>query len=134
MEASSPHAVIGYLCSLLHRQDDVAEGDRELLRRFVERRDEDAFTALLRRHGPMVLKLARRILGDGQLAEDVFQATFLLLSRKGRTIRRPEALPCWLHGVAYRLAVQARRSRSRRREREAGVRPSSPPTPLDELT
>jgi RNA polymerase sigma factor (sigma-70 family) len=131
---SSSRAVIGYLYSFFARQDDAASDDGELLRRFVATRDNDAFAALLRRHGPMVLGLARRVTGDAQIAEDVFQAAFLLLVRKARTIRRPESLPCWLHGVAHRLALQARRSRRRRHEREAHVRPSSPPTPLVELT
>jgi RNA polymerase sigma factor (sigma-70 family) len=128
------HAVIGYLHSLLARQGDAASDDRELLRRFIERRDDDAFAALLRRHGPMVLNAARRITGDEPSAEDVFQATFLLLSRKARMLRRAEALPCWLHGVARRLAVQARRSRLRRREQEARARPISSADPLEELS
>ncbi len=132
--AMPSHDVICYLRSLLHHHSDAAESDRELLRRFVERHDDDAFTALLRRHGPMVLNLARRITGDKQLAEDVFQATFLLLSQKGGTIRRPEALPCWLHGVARRLAVQTRSTQLRCQRQELRCRPSLLSNPLDELT
>jgi RNA polymerase sigma factor (sigma-70 family) len=129
---TSSHTLIDYIRSLVHRRYDVADGDRELLYRFVARRDDDAFAALMRRHGPMVLNLARRITGDEQLAEDVFQATFLLLSQKAHTIRRPEALPCWLHGSAHRLAVQARRSQLRHPQREAWAQPPSPPNPLEE--
>jgi RNA polymerase sigma factor (sigma-70 family) len=110
------------------------EEDRELLRRLVERRDEEAFTVLLQRHGPMVLTLARRVSGNEQTAEDVFQAVFVCLFRNCHTIRRPQALSCWLHGVAQRLALQARRDDCRRRQREALPRPSSLPNPLDELT
>src|SRR5262245_6438296 len=88
----------------------------------------------MRRHGPMVLGLARRCVGDWQTAEDVFQAAFLLLARKAHTIRRPESLPCWLHSITFRLARQVRESRSRRREQEAQARLPVPPTPLDELT
>jgi RNA polymerase sigma factor (sigma-70 family) len=117
----------------VHCRVEAASDDRELLRRVGERRD-DAFAVLLQRHGPMVLNSARRITGDEQLAEDVFQATFLLLSRKAPTIRRAEALPCWLHSVARRLAVQARRALARRREREARVQPRSSADPLEELS
>ncbi len=127
-------AVLGYLRSYLSRRQGGEDDDRELLRRFAQTREDAVFALLLQRHGPMVLGLARRVVGDWQLAEDVFQATFLLLARKVHTIRRPESLSCWLHGVAFRLALRARRSRERRREREAPVRRSHPPTPLDELT
>jgi RNA polymerase sigma factor (sigma-70 family) len=132
--ATPSHDLIYYLRSLLHHHRDATESDRELLRRFVERCDDDAFTTLLRRHGPMVLNLARRITGDQQLAEDVFQATFLLLSRKAGTIRRPEALPCWLHGVARRLAVQTRSTQLRCQRQRTRRRPSLSSTLLDELT
>jgi len=130
---SSSHTVVAYLRSLVARHG-AADDDCELLRRFDEARDGDAFAVLMQRHGPMVLSLARRIVGDEQLAEDVFQAAFLLLARKIHTIRRRESLPCWLHGVARRLSLQARRARRRRHERETRIRPSSPPTPLDDLT
>jgi RNA polymerase sigma factor (sigma-70 family) len=128
------HAVLAYLRSLVHRHADAASDDRELLRRFGERRDDAAFAVLLQRHGPMVLNSARRILCDEQLAEDVFQATFLLLSRKANTIRRAEALPCWLHSVARRLAVRARRAYARRREQETRARLPSSIDPLAELS
>ncbi len=131
---SSSHTVIAYLRSLAARQDSPEDNDRDLLRRFTETRDGDAFAVLMRRHGPMVLNLARRISGDEQLAEDVFQAAFLLLSRKAHAIRRPESLPCWLHGVARRLALEGRRARLRRQQHEAQILPSSHPSPLDELT
>ncbi|HEY7425513.1 MAG TPA: sigma-70 family RNA polymerase sigma factor [Gemmataceae bacterium] len=132
--ATSSHAVLDYLRSFLSRQRGAEGDDRELLRRFAQTRDGDAFAALLRRHGPMVLGLARRVAGDWQTAEDVFQAAFLMLARKVHTIRRAESLPCWLHGVTFRLALRARRSQQRRQERETHVRRSPPPTPLDELT
>ena len=112
------HSVLAYLRSLVHRHAEAASADRELLRRFGDYRDEDSFAVLLQRHGPMVLHSARRITGDEQLAEDVFQATFLLLSRKANTIRRAEALPCWLHSVARRLAMQLRQAHVRRRKKK----------------
>ncbi len=130
---SSSQTVVTYLRSLVARQG-TEENDCELLRRFGEAHDADAFAVLMQRHGPIVLDVARRVSGDEQLAEDVFQAAFLLLARKAHTIRRPESLPCWLHGVARRLALQGRRERQRRHQRETQVQPTFPPSPLDELT
>jgi RNA polymerase sigma factor (sigma-70 family) len=87
---------------------DDGAADAELLGRFIRCRDQDAFAALVRRHGPLVLRVCRRVLGDRQIAEDAFQAVFLILARKGPTLTRPEALPSWLHGVAFRVARKAR--------------------------
>src|SRR5436309_14425715 len=92
---------------LLRRFADPA-GDAELLRRFADRRDEAAFAALVRRHGPMVLRVARGVLADPHAAEDVFQATFLALARRPGSIRKGDSIGCWLHGVARRLALKVR--------------------------
>src|SRR6516164_8519034 len=83
--------------------------DRELLDDFAARRDEAAFSALVARHGPMVLRVCRRVLGHEQDAEDAFQATFLVLSQRVGSIRKREAVANWLHGVANRTAMKARR-------------------------
>src|SRR5690349_21426934 len=98
--------------------------DRQLLERYALGRDEAAFGALVRRHGPMVLGVCRRVLRDGHAAEDAFQATFLVLARRAGSLLRPEALGAWLHGVAARVALRARAQAARRRagEREAAVR------------
>lgn len=98
-----------------------AEGltDRELIERFVARRDEDAFAVLVRRHGPMVLAVCRRVLHDRHDAEDVFQATFLVLSRKAASLHRRDSVGCFLHGVAYRLALKARTRLAQRRMHES---------------
>jgi RNA polymerase sigma factor (sigma-70 family) len=89
--------------------------DAVLLARWVERRDEGAFAELMGRHGPMVLGVCRRVLGDLHAAEDSFQAVFLVLARKAGRLRRPEALPGFLFGVAVRLAHKARAALVRRR-------------------
>jgi RNA polymerase sigma factor (sigma-70 family) len=74
---------------------------------------ETAFETLIKRHGPMVLSVCRRVLGQHQDAEDAFQATFLVLARKAGTIHNREIVGCWLHEVAHRTAVRARRRLAR---------------------
>ena len=95
--------------------------DGRLLERFAAHRDEAAFEALLRRHGPMVWGICRRLLRDHHDAEDAFQATFLVLARKGQSIAQPELVANWLYGVAYQTALKARSTRARRRMREGQV-------------
>jgi RNA polymerase sigma factor (sigma-70 family) len=116
-------AVARHLRSLVETRGLADEADGELLQRFADRRDETAFTALLRRHGPMVLAVGRRILSHEHDAEDVYQAAFLLLARQARSIRKREAVGSWLHGVAHRLAVRAKgQARERiQRERQAAA-------------
>jgi len=95
--------------------------DGELLLRFALHREEAAFEILMQRHGPMVLSVCQSILHDPHDAEDVFQATFLVLVRKPAAIGKPASVASWLHGVALRLAGKARVEAGRRRahEREA---------------
>ncbi len=83
----------------------------DLLTRFLNARDEEAFSALVDRFGPMVLGVCRATLGDGIDADDAFQATFLLLVRKAHLIQHHERLGAWLHSVARRVSVRARRTR-----------------------
>jgi RNA polymerase sigma factor (sigma-70 family) len=92
--------------------------DGQLLTCFVEQRDEAAFEALLRRHGPMVLGVCRRVLRSHQDAEDAFQATFLVLIRKAASVRSRETVANWLYGVAYNAARKARAVAARRQARE----------------
>jgi RNA polymerase sigma factor (sigma-70 family) len=103
--------------------------DADLLERFVIRRDEAAFAALVARHGPMVLGVCRRLLQDLHDAEDAFQATFLVLARKAGTLGRGDPIGAWLHGVACRTAAHARAARARRRaheRRETAMRAAQP--------
>jgi RNA polymerase sigma factor (sigma-70 family) len=92
--------------------------DRELLQRFLGERCEAAFEALLRRHGPMVLDVCRGVLGNEADAEDAVQTTFLILARKGQSIRKTRSLASWLHGVACRTALKARADSARRHKHE----------------
>lgn len=84
--------------------------DGELLTRFVDQWDHEAFRDLVSRHGPMVLGVCRRLLRDAHAAEDAFQVTFLLLIRKAGLIRRRESVGSWLYGTAHGVAFEARRA------------------------
>jgi RNA polymerase sigma factor (sigma-70 family) len=103
--------------------------DGQLLDRFVTRHDGEAFAALLRRHGPLVLGVCRRVLSDPHDAEDAFQATFLVLVRKAASIVKQQSLGSWLYGVACRIAVRAKHRAQQRRvyERQAVNRPTTDP-------
>lgn len=105
--------------------------DREALRAFIDRRDEAAFAGIVRRHGPMVLRVCRTVLHHTQDAEDACQATFLVLARKAAGIGRGEGLASWLHGVAYRTALRARRAAGRRRARERDAPVPARPDPAE---
>ncbi len=104
--------------ALLRQRDGV--GDGELLGCFLERHDEAALAALIKRHGPMVWGVCRRLLNHHD-AEDAFQATFLVLVRKATSIVPREMVGNWLYGVAHQTALQARRTATRRRAREIQV-------------
>ena len=105
--------------------------DAQILERFVRHRDELAFTALVQRHGPMVLSVCRGILADPNDADDAFQAAFLLLARKAGSLWVGDSLGGWLHRVASRIALQIKADAARRRHQErraaekAGVRATS---------
>jgi RNA polymerase sigma factor (sigma-70 family) len=101
---------------LSEQHADHTDGD--LLRRFLVGRNEMAFELLMRRHGPMVLSVCRRILPVLQDAEDAFQATFLVLVRKAASIRPPEMVGAWLFGVARQTAIRARSLNAKRKRRE----------------
>jgi RNA polymerase sigma factor (sigma-70 family) len=130
---SAAHRLIPHLRrAALAKADDLS--DAQLFAAFVARQDEAAFAALVRRHGPTVLGVCRRVVGDVHLAEDAFQATFLVLARRAATVR-PRDLGAWLYGVAYRTALKARGAAARRRAREHQVEamphPTVSPAPAD---
>jgi RNA polymerase sigma factor (sigma-70 family) len=115
----------------------VDSTDAELLDRFTRTGDPAAFAALVRRHGPMVFGVCRRVLRDPNDAEEAFQVTFLVLVRKAGGLRDPGRLANWLYGVANRVARKARVSAARRdrHERAAAAPDRTPPdeTPDAEL-
>src|SRR5579883_683658 len=92
--------------------------DADLLERFATQRDETAFESLLCRHGPLVWSVCRRVLDEEHTAEDAFQATFLVLVRKARSVRKQASIRSWLHGVALRVALRARQQEQLRHRRE----------------
>jgi RNA polymerase sigma factor (sigma-70 family) len=104
----------------LHCPQDTST-DEQLLRGFSHHGDEAAFAALVARHGPHVWGVCLRVLGHQQDAEDAFQATFLILARKARSVRDAAVLRSWLHAVAHRIALRARAAAGRRRQLERQV-------------
>src|SRR5437867_1704590 len=122
MATTAVGAVLHSLHRSLRRRDDALT-DGELLEEFVARREEAAFEALVRRHGPMVLGVCRRVLRNDADADDAFQATFLVLVRKAATVRPRGLVGNWLYGVAHTTALKARAMNTKRsaREREAAA-------------
>jgi RNA polymerase sigma factor (sigma-70 family) len=119
---------------VLTRLHDLGDRpDSDLVRLFGESRDEAAFELLVRRHGPLVLGVCRRVLGDASAAEDVFQATFLLLARRAPALRQPAGVANWLYGAATRIAREALRSERRRHRRECvAAKPEAVAAPPDD--
>jgi RNA polymerase sigma factor (sigma-70 family) len=98
---------------------DLSDG--QLVEQFLTGKDgadQLAFAALVERHGPLVLGVCQQVLGSSHDADDAFQAAFLILARKARSLRRPDSVACWLHGVALRVAHRVRANAWRRRELE----------------
>jgi RNA polymerase sigma factor (sigma-70 family) len=120
MRTNPIKGVIDHLRRAVLLPDGAGLGDGELLGSFIERHDETALTALIKRHGPMVWGVCRRLLSHHD-AEDAFQATFIVLVRKAASIRSREMVGNWLYGVAHQTALLARRTAARRRAREVQV-------------
>jgi len=129
MSSNRYPSILHYLRQVLADPAAAGVSDAELLRRFVDQRDEAAFELLLWRHAAMVLHVCRQVLSDEQAAEDAFQATFLVLARKCNSISRREALGSWLYRVAYHIALKAQAEMRKRTsiERELSDRELSVP-------
>src|SRR5271156_5905846 len=116
--------VVRQIGSLFEGGSVAGLSDRQLIERFTAQHDavgEAAFAALVSRHGPMVLDVCRQLLGDLHHAEDAFQAVFLVLARRARSIRDPDLLGNWLSGVARRAAGCAKLQLARRGKKEEGA-------------
>ena len=116
---------------LLRQLDPGPAADADLLGRFAAARDQAAFAELVRRHGPLVLGVLRRVVGHPDDADDAFQAVFLTLARKAGAVGRPDLLGNWLYGVAVRVGRRARRSALRRRRREVSAVNAPEPATTD---
>src|SRR5262249_54322639 len=126
--------LLRYLRQLARAPGEDRMSDAQLVGRFLEQQDESAFETLVRRHGAMVLQVAQRLLHNGHDAEDVFQATFLILARKAASVRKPASVACWLHGVAHRLALQTRSACVDRSAHESRVAVRASADTLAEIT
>jgi RNA polymerase sigma factor (sigma-70 family) len=127
------HRAVRGLRHLLGASHAPELSDGQLLMQFATRRDESAFAELVRRHGPMVLGVCRRVLGSDHDAEDAFQATFLVLARKAAGAGRYRALGGWLHQVAYHIALRERVRSGRRQHHERQVTRVSSPEAITDL-
>src|SRR5262245_46069024 len=118
MVARGLNAVLEDVCNLVNPEETRRLIDRELLHLYLDDRSQDAFAELLRRHQRMVWTVCRGALPCREDAEDAFQATFVVLARKSGSIRKHDSLASWLHGVAHRVALRARRDVARRQARD----------------
>jgi RNA polymerase sigma factor (sigma-70 family) len=133
MATSQMSEVIQQLRTAVMVREGAGLTDGQLLREYLSRRDEAALAALVRRHGPMVWGVCRRVLGNWHDAEDAFQATFLVLVRKAASIAAPELFANWLYGVAHQTALKARATTAKRGARERQVTEMPEPAVTDQV-
>lgn len=134
MDPHAPPSLLSSVHRLLADERRRRASDRDLLQAFVQRRESDAFAELLRRHGPMVLRLALHLLHHRQDAEDVFQTAFLTLARKAHSLRNECSVAAWLHRVAWRLALRSRAASKRRSRPLPSPLASEQHSPADEIS
>jgi RNA polymerase sigma factor (sigma-70 family) len=130
MPTLQAETILRHIHNLIESTSTSGPTDTQLLHRYVTQRDESAFAALLRRHGRLVWNVCRRFLHHEQDAEDVFQATFLVLARRAECIHKAEAIASWLYGVAYKIAMKAKRRARKRQDDEC----QSPPRVQSQAT
>jgi RNA polymerase sigma factor (sigma-70 family) len=128
------NVVLRHIRGLAAAENATRLPDRQLLERFASAHEEAAFAALVRRHGPLVLGVCRRVLHNPHDAEDAFQATFLALARQAASAGRRASLGTWLYQVAYHVALRARKQTAVRRRREDQALPREQTDPLAEVT
>lgn len=128
MPTTAAHSIVRCLRQSVLGHNHAELTDGQLLERFLHRADEDAFAVLVRRHGPMVLGVCRRLLHNVHDAEDAFQATFLVLFRKAGSLLGRTTVGNWLYGVAYHTALKARAALRKRQQKESqAFAPTRPP-------
>jgi RNA polymerase sigma factor (sigma-70 family) len=120
--------ILRHIRTLIDTQATRGLTDGQLLQRFVARREETAFGALMQRHGRLVWQVCANILHQEQDIEDAFQATFMILARRAASICQGDSVGSWLYGVAYRVAMKAKKTSAKRRERE---RQAASPIPTE---
>ncbi len=124
------NSVLQYIRRLAEGREASPWTDQQLLDRFINKKEEAAFAGLVQRHGPMILALGWRILRNREDAEDIFQAAFLVLARKARSIRKQESIGGWLYRVASRLALRVRAEAAKRGCPTPSKPKASPADPL----
>jgi RNA polymerase sigma factor (sigma-70 family) len=117
MLKAKPDPLLGHIRRLASLATPERRTDSDLLCEFAAHRDEVAFTELVRRHSRLVLSVCGHVLRQTQDAEDALQATFLVLARRAGSIRKGEVLASWLYGVAFRIAMKAKRQAAKRNPR-----------------
>src|SRR5262249_2790194 len=131
---TQPGIVLRRLREMVAAKEAHAVPDQQLLDRFVSNREETAFTALVQRHGPLVLGVCRRVFRHEHDAEDAFQATFLVLARKAASINKRASVGSWLYQVASHVANKARKRTTNRQKREEWAALRQQADALDEVT
>src|SRR5437763_12931286 len=124
--------VIQHLRRAVLLRDGAELTDEQLLQDYLSRHEQAALATLVRRHGPMVWSVCRRILRNWHDAEDAFQATFLVLVRKAASIASPKLLANWLYGVAHQTALKARATVAKRKARERQVTEMPEPAAVEQ--
>jgi RNA polymerase sigma factor (sigma-70 family) len=121
MATKKRNDVIEQLRKVVFFGDDRGPADGQLMDEYLRGGDEATLALLVKRHGPMVWGVCRRVLGESHDAEDAFQSTFLVFVRKAASVRPKEMIGNWLYGVAHQTALNARANAARRRAKETAV-------------